>query len=89
MPACLFLVRMLFSDVLSCCALAVGMCFATYVGSVGTVPIVKWLWFFIALLLFVPIVYVLLREFRQSVIGAPLLRALASHNALAFPPLIV
>ena len=47
---------------------SVGMVFSGYLGAVGLVPLVKWLWFFVGILLFVPVVYALLREFRQTVI---------------------
>lgn len=47
---------------------SVGMVYSGYLAAVGLVPLVKWLWFFVGLLLYVPVVYALLREFRQTVI---------------------
>lgn len=42
---------------------------AGYLGSVALVPTVKWLWFLIALLVFIPVVFAVVRIFRQSAIG--------------------
>jgi hypothetical protein len=49
--------------------IAVMMIAAGYLGSVALVPTVKWLWFLIGLLVYVPVVYALVRIFRQTVIG--------------------
>lgn len=43
---------------------------AGYLGSVALVATVKWLWFMISLLVFVPVVFAIVRVFRQSAIGA-------------------
>ena len=44
------------------------MIVAGYLGSVALVPTVKWLWFIIGLAVFAPVVYALVRVFRQTVI---------------------
>mmetsp|Transcript_86101 Transcript_86101/g.229783 ORF Transcript_86101/g.229783 Transcript_86101/m.229783 type:complete len:131 (-) Transcript_86101:153-545(-) len=46
----------------------VAMVVAGYLGSVALVPTVKWLWFVISLIVFAPVVYALVRVFRQTVI---------------------
>jgi bacteriorhodopsin len=46
----------------------VAMIVAGYLGSVALVPTVKWLWFIIGLVVFAPVVYALVRVFRQTVI---------------------
>lgn len=47
---------------------SVGMVYSGYLAAVGLVPLVKWLWFLVGMVLYVPVVYGLLREFRQTVI---------------------
>ena len=47
---------------------SVGMVYAGYLAAIGLVPLVKWLWFLLAFILYIPVVYALLREFRQTVI---------------------
>ncbi|KAJ1493686.1 hypothetical protein T484DRAFT_1928756 [Baffinella frigidus] len=46
----------------------VGSVYALYMGGIALVPLSKFLWFFFALALFAPVVFALLREFRQTVI---------------------
>mmetsp|Transcript_14256 Transcript_14256/g.28172 ORF Transcript_14256/g.28172 Transcript_14256/m.28172 type:complete len:256 (-) Transcript_14256:106-873(-) len=43
---------------------------AGYLGAVALVPTVKWLWFLIAIITFVPVVFAVVRIFRQSVIDS-------------------
>ena len=45
------------------------MIFAGYMGSVALVPTVKWLWFVIGLVVYIPVVIALVRIFRQCVLG--------------------
>ncbi|EKX49358.1 hypothetical protein GUITHDRAFT_85745 [Guillardia theta CCMP2712] len=45
-----------------------GMIFAGYMGSVALVPTVKWLWFVIGLVVYIPVVIALVRIFRQCVL---------------------
>eukprot|EP00960_Hanusia_phi_P012979 379567-Hanusia_phi.AAC.3 len=47
----------------------VGMVYSGYLAAIGLVPLAKWLWFFFGLLLFVMVVYIILREFRQTLLG--------------------
>jgi len=46
----------------------IAMIFAGYMGSVALVPTVKWLWFVIGLVVYVPVVLAIVRIFRQTLI---------------------
>jgi len=46
----------------------VAMIFAGYMGSLALVPTVKWLWFTIGLVVFIPVVIAIVRVFRQTLI---------------------
>mmetsp|Transcript_34399 Transcript_34399/g.70948 ORF Transcript_34399/g.70948 Transcript_34399/m.70948 type:complete len:255 (+) Transcript_34399:136-900(+) len=46
----------------------VAMIFCGYMGSVALVPTVKWLWFIIGLAVYAPVVFAIVRIFRQKVI---------------------
>jgi len=45
-----------------------AMIFAGYMGSVALVPTVKWLWFIIGIAVYVPVVFAIVRLFRQTVV---------------------
>ncbi|EKX51115.1 hypothetical protein GUITHDRAFT_159333 [Guillardia theta CCMP2712] len=47
---------------------SVGMIYSGYLAAIGLVPLAKWLWFFFGLVLFVMVVYIILREFRQTLL---------------------
>jgi len=46
----------------------IAMIFSGYMGSVALVPTVKWLWFVIGLVVYVPVVIAIVRVFRQTLI---------------------
>lgn len=54
---------------------SVMMIAAGYLGAVALVPTVKWLWFLIGLVVYIPVLYALIRVFRQTVIGESCLQA--------------
>jgi len=46
----------------------VAMIFSGYMGSVALVPTVKWLWFTIGIVVYIPVVIAIVRVFRQTLI---------------------
>ena len=58
---------------------------AGYLGSVALVATVKWLWFMISLLVFVPVVFAIVRVFRQSAIGACAPPEISLQHFIPFP----